>query len=64
MIAFITKMKLYFTNVAKDYSKIKITYKNEDVYFAVSNSKIVDHVPEYYYVLSRIVQDKLTSIGF
>lgn len=45
MIAYISKMKLYFTHVTKDYSKIKITHKNEDFFFAASNYKIVDNVP-------------------
>lgn len=64
MIAYIQKIKLYFTHVAEDYSRIKITHKNEDFIFAASNLKMVDRVPEYYYVLSRIVQDRLTSMGF
>jgi len=44
MIAYVTKIKLFFTKVMKDFFKIKITYKDDDYFFAVSNSKKIDNV--------------------
>lgn len=64
MIAYINKMKLLFTSVNKDYFKLKITHKGEDFFFAASVTKLTDNVPDYYYVFSRIIQDKLILLGF
>ena len=63
MSAYITKIKLFFSMAAKNYFKIKITHKNSDFFFAVSNINMSGDIPEYYYVFSRIVQDKLSVLG-
>lgn len=64
MIAYVSKIKLFFTRVSKDYLKMKITYKDDDYFFAVSTNNKIDNVDEYYYVFSRIIQQKLQQIGF
>lgn len=66
MIAYISKIKMLFsnTNGSKEYMKMKITFKDEDYFFAVSINKKIDHVTEYYYVFSKIIQEKLSQIGF
>jgi hypothetical protein len=65
MSAYISKIKLFFSRAAnsKEYYKMKITHKNEDFFFAVSNDKLIEDVPEYFYVFARIVQDKLSLLG-
>ncbi len=64
MIAYVTKIKLFFTSVSKDYFKIKITIKDDDFFFAASSKTKTDNLPDYFYIFSRIIQEKLTQIGF
>lgn len=64
MIGYVSKIKLFFINVSKDYLKMKITTKDEDYFFAVSSKRLIDNLPEYYYVFAKIIQEKLTQIGF
>jgi hypothetical protein len=55
MIAQVTKIKLFFSKIQKDFMKMKITMKEDDHFFAVSTKK-VDNLDEYYYVFSRVIQ--------
>lgn len=55
MIAQVTKIKLFFTKIQKDFLKMKITMKEDDHFFAVSTKK-VDNLDECYYVFSRVIQ--------
>jgi hypothetical protein len=64
MIAYVTKIKLFFTKIQKDFMKMKITIKEDDYFFALSATRKIDNLDEYYYVFSRIIQEKLTQIGF
>lgn len=65
MIAYVTKIKLYFTKVQKDFLKMKITYKDDDFFFAVSmNKKGNNTLEDYFYVFSRVIQEKLLQTGF
>jgi hypothetical protein len=64
MIAYVTKIKMLFSSVSKEFLKMKITFKDDNYFFAVSSKRFIDDVPEYFYVFSRIIQEKLTQIGF
>lgn len=64
MIAYINKMKLFFTSVNKDFFKMKISHKGDDFIFAASITKTTDNLPDYYHIFSRIVQDKMILLGF
>ena len=35
---------------------MKITFKDEDYFFAISSTKKIDNMEEYYYVFSRVIQ--------
>ena len=65
MSAYISKIKMFFSRAAstKEYYKMKITHKNQDFFFAVNNEKLIEDVPEYFYVFGRIIQDKLSLLG-
>jgi hypothetical protein len=54
---------LLFVEVHKGYYKVKFTNNGEDYFFGVSSNERVDGVPAYYYVMARIVQEKLALIG-
>ncbi len=64
MIGYINKIKLFYTKINKNYLKMKITYKDDDYFFGVNYHNKIDNVDQYYYVFSRIVQEKLLQIGF
>lgn len=64
MIGYVSKVKLFFSKIAKDHLKIKISYKDDDYFLGVSAVRKIDNLDEYYYVFSRIVEEKLIQIGF
>lgn len=53
-----------FTSVSKDYLKMKLSLKDEDYFFGVSSKKLIDNLPEYYYLFAKVIQERLTQIGF
>lgn len=53
-----------FTSVSKDYLKMKLSLKDEDYFFGVSCKKLIDNLPEYYYLFAKVIQERLTQIGF
>lgn len=56
MIAYVSKIKLFFTKISRDFIKLKITYKDDDYFFAISSKNKIDGLDQYYYVFSRVIQ--------
>ena len=60
----ITKIKLFFIRTLNGNYKLKVTCKDEDIFFAVDHKKLnelcLDH---YYYLFAKIVTLKLQIMG-
>ena len=55
MIGYVSKVKLFFTKIAKGHFKIKISYKDDEYFLGVSTGRKIENLDEYYYVFSRLV---------